>query len=254
MCLNRGLCFAGTQEGHNLAILARDKKYPIDFSVATDYGEEILKDVEDITIYKGRMQEKDIICLIEKKKYEFIIDATHPFAVEVTENIKNACEKTNIKYFRYLRKSELIEEDGVILVDSIENAVSYLNTCDDRVLVTTGAKELMKYSKVKDYKDRIFPRVLPSYASIESAEKACIPSKNVICMQGPFIKELNEALMKQYRLTAMVTKDTGKTGGYGEKVECVKDGYKVIVVKRPTLEIGLDLEQITGVLKEYYGY
>ena len=64
-------------------------------------------------------------------------------------------------------------------------------------------------------------------------------------MQGPFSRELNVALLRQYRIKTLVTKDTGGCGGFREKAEAAQEaGCALLVVERPGAEDGLTLEQI----------
>ena len=70
-------------------------------------------------------------------------------------------------------------------------------------------------------------------------------------MQGPFSKELNVALLKQYHIKTLVTKDTGGYGGFREKAEAAREaGCALLVVERPRAETGLTLEECKEKLLE----
>ena len=86
------LIFAGTTEGRILAEYASAHSIRCFVSVATDYGKSLLEKLDNITVLTGRMDEKAMEHFIEEKDIRLVIDATHPFAREVTENIKEACE------------------------------------------------------------------------------------------------------------------------------------------------------------------
>ncbi len=249
----KGLVFAGTFEGHKLALYTLEKGYEIDFSVATEYGKEILSDLKELSVIEGRLDSKEIENLIIEKEYSFIIDATHPYATVVTENILNACSKTKCKYYRLVRKDVEIKNPNVILVNSIDEAVDFLNHTKEKALLTTGSKEINKFASVINKEERLFPRVLPSQESIILCENAGIPKKNIICMQGPFIKEMNIATLEQYKCNIMVTKNTGKPGGLEDKIACASDKIKVVVINKPKEEDGLDFNEIKDVLEGYYG-
>lgn len=73
-------------------------------------------------------------------------------------------------------------------------------------------------------------------------------------MQGPFSRELNVALLRQYRIKTLVTKDTGGYGGFREKAEAAKEaGCALLVVERPSAEDGLTLEEIQAEIRRRTG-
>ena len=113
-------------------------------------------------------------------------------------------------------ESDLGETEGVVLVDSAEEAAEYLAGKDGKVLLTTGAKDLPVYASIGP--ERLYPRVLPFASSLDACEASGIPRKNIIAMQGPFIKAINIALMEQFGISYMVTKDSGKEGGFDDKM------------------------------------
>ena len=53
-------------------------------------------------------------------------------------------------------------------------------------------------------------------------EKNGICGKQILALQGPFSVEMNEAILKQYHINCLVTKRSGKNGGYQEKIEAAK--------------------------------
>ena len=76
--------------------------------------------------------------------------------------------------------------------------------------------------------------MLPTLAGITACEAAGIPHRNIIAMQGPFTLELNVALLRQFAIAAMVTKDGGAAGGFAEKTEAAaRCGVQLIVLRRP---------------------
>lgn len=88
------LVFAGTSEGRQLAEFFQKNQIPALFCVATAYGEELLEQTEEIRVHTGRMDEIQMqACILELMKtgLQAVIDATHPHAVDVTENLKRAC-------------------------------------------------------------------------------------------------------------------------------------------------------------------
>ena len=93
--------------------------------------------------------------LFGEEQPEMVIDATHPYADLVSENIRSACEKAGKTYLRLLRPS-LAADPSCVMVDTTEEAVSYLAGTEGKILVTTGSKELAKFAELPDYKNRVY--------------------------------------------------------------------------------------------------
>ena len=87
------LIFAGTTEGRLLAQYASQHEIGCYVSTATEYGKSILEGLKGVECISGRMDRKEMEIFIGEHEIRLVIDATHPFAVEVSENIKAACEK-----------------------------------------------------------------------------------------------------------------------------------------------------------------
>ncbi len=122
------------------------------------------------------------------------------------------------------------------------------------MLITTGSKELKEYTEVPGYEERFYVRVLPTQESIGACVNLGFPERHLIAMHGPFTKELNVALMRQFHVRTLVTKDGGANGGFFDKVEAAKElGAELIVIRRPA-DDGLChdevLEEVTRILEE----
>ena len=116
------------------------------------------------------------------------------------------------------------------------------------ILLTTGSKELGAFSAIEP--QRLYPRVLPSHESLSACEAAGIPHRNILAMQGPFSQELNEALIRQYHIAWVVTKDGGAAGGFPEKARAAETtGAELIVLCRPE-DQGEDLASIVKLCEE----
>ena len=245
--------FSGTSEGRQLADWAEDKGIEKDFIffVATEYGGEMMKEHVNIDVRQGRLTPDEMNHILGSEHIECVIDATHPYATKVTENIKAACNN-DFKYLRLYRERVESDVEGLIFADSIEDAVKILNNSTEKILLTTGSKEIAKFRDVVDKENRLISRVLPTVESINLCLDAGIEKRNIIAMQGPFIKEMNIATMKQYGLKTLVTKDTGTVGGFQDKAALSELGYRVIIIKRPTDESGYSMTDIKEIILKNY--
>ena len=250
------IIFGGTTEGRELARLLTDRGALVTVSVATELGEEMLRDISaeeepgHFRTLVGRLNVEEMQGII--REFDICYDATHPYAVEVTANLREACRKTGTKYIRVIRKeaesSELDQgqegvrkSDSVIVTQSAADASAYLLGTKGNIFLTTGSKELGDFADLP--RERLYVRVLPTRDSIAACEAAGIPHRNIIAMFGPFSQRMNEAMLEQYRISYLVTKEAGRNGGFEEKMQAAKRcGVKAIVIRRPE-DSGVTVEE-----------
>lgn len=249
--------FAGTSEGHDLAKQLKELGMldNADFYVATEYGKTTYDDFEDINLFVGRLNQMEMEKLFTEKNYALVIDATHPYAQVVTSFLKAASNKVKVTYLRFSRAEVEFDRNLVEYAKDQYDAGKILNKSEEKFLLTTGAKEVSAYKNVRDLENRGVARVLPTVESIESCLKAGILQKHIICMQGPFSHEMNIATMEQFGCKILVTKITGRAGGFKEKVALATEGYKVIVIGKPDgeeISNGLAMTDILERLKKLW--
>ena len=236
------LLFGGTAEGHSLARRLAQAGLAVTCSVATAYGEAVLEPTPGLTVHVGRM-DADQMAAEMAKGYTCVVDATHPYADRVSENIRRAAETAGLPYYRLLRPREAA--DGVLWADSPADAARMLADLPGNVLLTTGSKDLKTFTQVPDYQTRLYVRVLPSLESLSAALDLGYPAAHILCMQGPFPEKLNAALLEAVDAKILVTKDTGKAGGFPEKAAAAQSaGAKLLVIRRPTQETGYTLDAL----------
>ncbi len=242
--------FGGTSEGRMLSECLCRNKIAHTLCVATDYGEEVLEPSEYAHVLQGRLDTQQMEDLIRREQCFVVVDATHPYAVEVSQNIRKACERTKMKYLRFLRdKESVIDVRSDVLVSSATEAAAYLNGQEGAIFLTTGSKELPAFTAGVHKTERLFVRVLPSAAVVASCRELGLEGKQICAMQGPFSEEMNRALLQQTKAAWLVTKDTGITGGFPEKVRAARSlGVRLVIIRRPE-ESGLDYESVLQVLE-----
>ena len=233
------LLFGGTGEGRELAEWMLSRGLDATVCVATEYGETLLPDGAQVHV--GRLDTDGMETLMAGG-YTLVVDATHPYAVEVTKNIRAAAETAGLPYLRLLRQSD--REDGCRKAADMAAAADLLEQLPGQVLLTTGSKELDVFAR-PGLRERCCPRVLPMADSLARCLALGFPPKNIICMQGPFTKEMNLATLRQFHIQTLVTKDTGGYGGFRAKADAAREaGCDLVVVERPQTEEGLTLEEV----------
>ena len=248
----KAIVFAGTTEGYAICNFLAENGVSVYACAATEYGGSLLKENEFLHVSAGRLKTEDMEKLFHKVAPEIVLDATHPYAAEVTKNIRKACENAGVRYQRVLRP-EGNKSSEAVYVESPEEAAEFLSGTEGKIFLTTGSKELAKFTVIPDYKERIFARVLSVPSVIQSCAELGIEGKHLIGMQGPFSAEINEAMLRQFQCSYLVTKDTGLAGGFPEKIEaCQRCGATPVIIGRPLKEEGLSLPEARGFLAKFF--
>ncbi len=269
------LIFSGTSEGRVLAGKLAERGFFVTVCVATDYGQEVMGQEQKnpfVQVRIGRMDVMQMEQLIGSKPWYAVVDATHPFAEEVTKNIRKACANQKKHMLRLLRKEEVGQEDSketecserdhpetechtienlqkevqdkVVYVNSTAEAVSYLNQTTGRIFLTTGSKELEEYIKGIRDNSRLYVRILPIGAEVDRCRRLGLKGRQIICMQGPFREELNAAMLCQIGASFLVTKETSNAGGFLEKLKAAEQtGAQAVIIRRPK-EHGYSMEEV----------
>lgn len=243
------LCvFAGTSEGRELVSwLSQQEQVQVTACAATEYGGELLEEIPGITVSARRLDEEQMEALFRSEGFSYVVDATHPYAPIVTDNIRAACQKTATPYLRLLRDGGLPE--NCVFVASTQEAVQWLSRTEGNVFLTVGSKELSCYKDIPGFGERFYARVLPVESSLTVCREAGLPTARTIAMQGPFSEELNIAMLRACAAQVLVTKQTGQKGGFWEKAAAArKTGATLLVIGRPDTVQGLSFSQTAAVL------
>lgn len=231
--------FSGTTEGRRLSLELAGLGAAVTVSVATEYGREEQGDAPGITVLSGRLDGDGMAQAV--RGADLCVDATHPYAVQVSRNLRTACEGERVPLLRLLREACPVPE-GAAVFASAQEAAEWLRGTQGNILLTTGAKELGGFAPLGG--ERLYPRVLPLASSLDACAGAGIPASHILALQGPFSQELNEALIRQYQIAYLVTKDGGRAGGFEEKAAAARaTGTALVLLRRPQ-EDGLNYEAV----------
>ena len=260
----KALVFAGTTEGREAALMLAKRGMRVTAFTATDYGHEVLDGAADglqnLAVESGRLSEEQIRELLMGEAPDtLVIDATHPYAAQVTANIRRACMDAQKRYIRIVRKSTFAGEPaGVTVLADAQAVTQWANREENikkKILLTTGSKDLRIYTEIEGYRDRVWPRILPDMDSLRIATELGYKKSNIICMQGPFSTEMNIAMIKSVGAQVLVTKDTGKTGGFDSKLEAaLSSGIDAVVIGRPSDQEAMQADSEGMSIEELQGY
>lgn len=242
----------GTGEGRD--ILSHVNKYTdeIVVSTATGYGYEIYKEFKAKHFNYKPLNEDEFKDLIIKFGINVFVDASHPYASEVSKTLIKVCNDLNVEYIRYERKSyfnNLKDNKNVIFIDKYEYLEEVFKNIDGNILNTTGSNNALKIEGLKSESNRIIHRILPSPKVISRLLDNGISMDNIIAIKGPFGFEINNGIIKEYKIKALITKDSGEEGGMKEKVDsALLNKVKIIVLKRPEINYGRKFNNIREML------
>lgn len=234
------LCLAGTSDARELAVQIKEAGYEILTTVVTENASIELKR-QGLDVHVGRLTAEQMMDMINKHHIQAVVDASHPFAEEASKNGMEAAKQTNIPYIRYERDTQSFEGEAITFVSSYEEAAELAAEKKGVIMLTTGSKTVHIFAKklLGLPETRMIARMLPRKDNMEKCEELGIPQKDIIAIQGPFTKEFDEALYKQYGVTLMITKESGKVGSVDEKLKAAKQlGIETILIKRPNIDYG----------------
>ncbi len=243
----------GTKDSRDfIEILKKSDENIEDIIITTvsEYGKKLVENA-GVQIHTGAMNEEQMKKFVSEKNIKRIFDFSHPYAVEVSKNAMKAAENMELKYFRFER--ELLKYENSINFYETDELVKFLETLEGNILVTLGSNNIEKFRNIKNL-ENIYFRVLPVTESIKKLEDTGIKAKNIIGLQGPFSKEFNKAVYKNYNIKYVVTKESGSTGGELEKIEAAYEtGAVPVVLKRPEIKylwVSSDIKKLTEKFKE----
>ncbi len=244
--------FGGTTEGRKLCEFAAENGIEIFVSVVSEYGVKMLPDSEYVNVLNKRLDEEAMKEVFEVYDVSLVIDATHPYAKEVSRNIEKACESSGIKRCRVIREESRNTYGREF--DTLDEIIYFLNEADkskDNIFVTTGSKELKNLTKINDYNRRCVLRVLDVPEIVEECVLTGFDREKIIAERGPFDYRKNYEAFEKAKCKYLITKESGETGGFSEKINAARDlNMEVLILKRPK-ESGVSLDEMKKIISEW---
>ncbi|MDI6604276.1 MAG: precorrin-6A reductase [Thermoanaerobacteraceae bacterium] len=240
------LCLTGTKDGREIANHLSKSGLDVIASTTTEYGASLYD--ERVKVHIGILDEKSLMDFVKSNGIDTVVDATHPFAKDISINAINVCKKLNIKYIRYERKT--IYYDKSIIVNDYKEALEKAFEFDN-IFLTTGSKNLEIFMPLVKAGKRMIARVLPVSIVIKKCEDLGLKPSDIIAMQGPFSVDLNYHMFKQAGADVIITKESGITGGVLEKFKAARMlNIPVILIKRPEINYPLKVSDMEELKKE----
>ncbi len=229
------LILGGTTEAYRVAEELTRQGREFLLSTATEYGFERFRERFGKRVINIRFSHESLERFITERQISEVIDCTHPYAKEITRLAREITSKLGIPYrseTRDVQSETVLDYEKAMEFENFRAVAEFILTNGiKRPLFTTGSKDLSFVEPLKEIE--IFIRVLPYEDSIKRCHEAGIKRANIIAMQGPFSAELNTAIIREFSIDCIVTKQSGREGGFFEKLKAAVDrGIWFLIVKR----------------------
>ncbi|MDO5015438.1 MAG: precorrin-6A reductase [Eubacteriales bacterium] len=245
------ILFAGTSEGRQLASLAAEWGLETLVSVATDYGKEQIEPAPCLQIQDERLEEAEMEALFAKYRPSLIVDATHPHAVVVSQNIRQAAAALDLPVLRTARASQRLP--ALNYFSDLDTLLTWLTEQEGKVFSSLGLKSAAALTQLPDFQERLVIRVLPHSEGLRQLEELGYLHRQVIAMQGPFSKELNLAMFQASEAKILLTKDSGSRGGFEEKIRAAQALHmQIAVLEAPSAPGGMALAELEQKMREIF--
>jgi precorrin-6A/cobalt-precorrin-6A reductase len=180
---------------------------------------------------------------IRQEGFTHVVDATHPFATEISRNAVAACAATATPLVA-LERQPWAKAPGDIWIEAadIASAVTALPEEPARVFLAIGRQHIAPFATR--------PQHAYTLRFIDAAEDPLLlPDANLIVSRGPFTLAGERDMMRTRRIEWMVARNSGG-GGARAKIDAARElGLPVIMIKRPELPDRLRMESVAEVMQ-----
>ena len=230
--------------------LAEETGISILVSTATKYGGKLLEEYieknrngkRELKVMSERLNEEQMKELILKENISLIVDASHPYAVNVSNSVIKVTDEMNVGYMRFERKMLDYGSENVKKFDSVVDVTEFVRKMEGKNILSTLGSNNLEEIKPMGEKNNLYVK--------KAEDLGYLPSK-IIAIQGPVSKVLNKAMLESYKIDYLITKESGATGGEIEKIEaCREYGTTVLVVKRPYVNYGKVYNEINELVED----
>ena len=229
--MERVLIFGNTKEARDMARTLRRRGRQVIFSVVSEYAKFQLP--LGTMCHVGRLDGPEMLAFIRETNPHRVVDATHPYAVVASQNIRQCCDALNIAYERvHFDDIDNAWRDAVEWCDSHEMIRTALAREKGNILLGIGRDPIIAMAEEMDM-SRLYPRITPTPEAVAACLAAGFLKGNIIAMDGPFSKTLTMALFDDKNITAVVVRDaTDKSYLHEMVVPALERGYHVIMYGR----------------------
>ncbi len=244
----------GTSESRELAIALVKAQIPCLVSVTTETARSLYPCDSLISIWVGKINAAQIQHFFQEQAIAAILDASHPFAVEISQLAIAAAAKFQLPYLRYERPntsqvSSPISSQPKLTLDSFETLVASDILTGHRVLLTIGYRHLYLFRPWQKH-CTLFARILPSINALQAALDQGFTPDRIIAIRPPLTMELERSLLTHWQISMLVTKASGQAGGEQIKRQLANElNIQLVIIKRPSIHYPQQTSDLSASVK-----
>ncbi|AFZ33697.1 precorrin-6A reductase [Stanieria cyanosphaera PCC 7437] len=184
-----------------------------------------------------------LVNYLKNNAIALLIDATHPYAAQISFNAATAAQICNIPYLILVRPPwQPTKQDDWIEVENLQAAADLLPTLAKRVFLTIGKQELSTFAHLQEI--WFLMRMIDPPTS-----DRLIPKGEILLDKGTFAVAEEIKLLKKYQIQAIVSKNSGGEATYAKIIAARELGLPVVMVKRPIIPESDRFSNVESVLK-----
>lgn len=258
----------GTGESRELACAIAQSHLPCTISVTSEAAKKMYPLAPELSLRVARFTEDTLIQFLQQENIIAVVDASHPFAVEISRLAIAITTQQHIPYLRYERPdinphtgcnltgcdATAIERSTVagtvhpIQLESFDDLLAGEWLRSQRVLLAIGYQPLPRF-RCWQTQATLFARILPSPIALETALNAGFAPDRLIALRPPISCDLERALWQQWRLSLVVTKASGTGGGEHIKRQLAAElGIPLVIIARPKIEYPKKTSEIANAI------
>ncbi|MFN5240082.1 MAG: cobalt-precorrin-6A reductase [Aphanizomenon sp.] len=180
---------------------------------------------------------------LREMQIDLLIDATHPFANQISENAAAATQEVGIPRLMVIRPPwEKLEDDDWLEVEDNLAAATTLANRAKRVFLTIGRQEIGTFAHLQEIWF-LMRMIDPPNTDV------IIPPGLILCDRGPFNLENEQEILLKYNIDTIVSKNSGGNATYPKIIAARKLGIKVVMVNRPPVPPGKQVADVDSACK-----
>ena len=254
---------AGTAEGVEIATVLIDGGWNVEVSVVTASAARAYAGLAMTAVHQGPLESDAAIASVLKRRPSWVIDATHPFAVQISAGLQRVCIRQQQRLIRYERRTTARRRIGAITEQpAFVHRLDQLGALQDqslhghRLFIALGSRHLAETaSAASDAGACLFARVMPSCDGVRQALAVGLPVDHlaVVHPRSDLVPgAIEAALCRRWEITDVICRQSGGLIEGLWRELAAEQGLQLWLLRRPDplpdVEVVRDLEDLSRCL------